>query len=205
MGEKAEYLSGLGEAAIDIVIAELDDLFAGMASEKLVDHLIADWIKEPFIKGVYSYPVVGTFESEAVSKRLDLAMPIDCKLFFAGEATSNNHPATVHGALESGARAALEILDCPFTGIADTQTDGIQVEMLISDATVLFEIQTPVPVDIYLEMTDLKGANLITFFEGKSAGGQQTLTYALPKVSTGIYICSAHIQNQIITKKFYIQ
>ncbi|HNW00026.1 MAG TPA: FAD-dependent oxidoreductase, partial [Chitinophagales bacterium] len=81
MGEKAEYLSGLGEAAIDIVIAELDDLFAGMASEKLVDHLIADWIKEPFIKGVYSYPVVGTFESEAVSKRLDLAMPIDCKLF----------------------------------------------------------------------------------------------------------------------------
>lgn len=205
MGEKAEYLSGLGEAAIDIVIAELDDLFAGMASEKLVDHLIADWIKEPFIKGVYSYPVVGTFESEAVSKRLDLAMPIDCKLFFAGEATSNNHPATVHGALESGARAALEILDCPFTSIADTQTDGIQVEMLISDATVLFDIQTPVPVDIYLEMTDLKGANLITFFEGKSAGGQQTLTYALPKVSTGIYICSAHIQDRIITKKFYIQ
>ena len=38
-----------------------------------------------------------------------LARPIDDRLFFAGEATDIEHPATVHGALASGQRAAAEI------------------------------------------------------------------------------------------------
>jgi monoamine oxidase len=39
-----------------------------------------------------------------------LARPIDKKLFFAGEATSVGHIGTVHGAIQSGQRAAQEIL-----------------------------------------------------------------------------------------------
>jgi len=39
-----------------------------------------------------------------------LAQPIANKLFFAGEATSVGHIGTVHGAIQSGQRAAKEIL-----------------------------------------------------------------------------------------------
>ena len=39
-----------------------------------------------------------------------LAKPIENRIFFAGEATSPVHYATVHGAMESGYRAADEIL-----------------------------------------------------------------------------------------------
>jgi monoamine oxidase len=47
--------------------------------------------------------------------RAALAQPINDQLFFAGEATSSDAPATVHGALASGQRAAQEVLD-----VADT-------------------------------------------------------------------------------------
>jgi monoamine oxidase len=35
---------------------------------------------------------------------------VDNKLFFAGEATAVGHIGTVHGAIQSGQRAAAEIL-----------------------------------------------------------------------------------------------
>lgn len=114
MGERAEYLSSLDAGAIDVVMSELDSLFDGAASPLLLDHFIQDWATEPFIGGAYSYPSPGTYMSESESARIDLAAPVDCKLFFAGEATSLQHPATVHGALESGARVAEEVLACPF-------------------------------------------------------------------------------------------
>jgi len=40
-----------------------------------------------------------------------LAEPIGGKLFFAGEATSVGHIGTVHGAIQTGQRAATEILN----------------------------------------------------------------------------------------------
>jgi monoamine oxidase len=39
-----------------------------------------------------------------------LAQPVDNRLFFAGEHTQRDYPATVHGAYLSGKRAANEIL-----------------------------------------------------------------------------------------------
>jgi monoamine oxidase len=39
-----------------------------------------------------------------------LAEPIDGRLFFAGEATSVAHAASLNGAYESGRRAAQEVL-----------------------------------------------------------------------------------------------
>ena len=44
------------------------------------------------------------------SHRRDLALPVGDTLFFAGEATSNRYPSTVHGALLSGWRVADEVL-----------------------------------------------------------------------------------------------
>ncbi len=107
MGEKAEYLSSLGAAAIDTVVAELDQMYgAGVASGSLVASHIMDWSKEPFIKGAYSFQKVGTGNS-----RETLAQSIDNKLFFAGEATNTEgHEATVHGAIETADTAVEELV-----------------------------------------------------------------------------------------------
>jgi monoamine oxidase len=45
-----------------------------------------------------------------------LAAPLGDRLFFAGEATDSDHPATVHGAQSSGRRAADEVIEAAETG-----------------------------------------------------------------------------------------
>ncbi len=107
MGEKAEYLSSLGAGAIDVVVAELDQMYgAGVASGSLIASYIMDWSKEPFIKGAYSYQKVGTGDS-----RSTLAQSIDDKIFFAGEATNiEGHEATVHGAIQTADTAVEELV-----------------------------------------------------------------------------------------------
>jgi monoamine oxidase len=69
------------------------------------------WSTDPWARGSYSFLPVGA----TPSLRVALAQPINDQLFFAGEATSSDAPATVHGALVSGQRAAQEVLD-----VADT-------------------------------------------------------------------------------------
>lgn len=114
MGERAEYMSAQGGNAVNIILSELDGIFgSNAASDAFVDAYIMDWGQEPFIRGAYSYPINGTYPNSGpptgTSKRQTLAQAINNKLFFAGEATNNIHPSTVHGALETGARVAAEI------------------------------------------------------------------------------------------------
>jgi monoamine oxidase len=63
-----------------------------------------DWQQDPFARGAYSYLMVGANDARAA-----LAQPLDDTLFFAGEAT-DEEGGTVTGALQSGARAAREVL-----------------------------------------------------------------------------------------------
>ena len=66
---------------------------------------VHNWQRDPFARGAYSYVAVG-----GSSAREQLAMPLQSALFFAGEATdTTGDPATVTGALRSGARAAVEV------------------------------------------------------------------------------------------------
>jgi monoamine oxidase len=111
MGERYSYMSAMNEEATQVVLVEMDRLYGkGFATDYFVDAFIMDWGKEESFHGVYSYPIVGTYDEDGLSKRQLLAKPIDNRVFFAGEATSNEHSATVHGALESGSRAAEEII-----------------------------------------------------------------------------------------------
>jgi monoamine oxidase len=73
--------------------------------EKLVGWYRHDWTNDPFARGAYSYPLAG-----GATAWRDLAAPLEETLFFAGEATSEAHAGTTHGAIESGERAAREIL-----------------------------------------------------------------------------------------------
>lgn len=64
-----------------------------------------DWQRDPFSRCAYSYASVGG--SGAADA---LAKPLRGTLFFAGEATSSDETGTVAGAIESGRRAARELL-----------------------------------------------------------------------------------------------
>lgn len=70
------------------------------------DALITRWASDPFAMGAYSCHVLGSTPSQ----RDDLARNVQGRLFFAGEATERRHYQTVHGAYQSGLRAAAEVL-----------------------------------------------------------------------------------------------
>ena len=63
------------------------------------------WATDPFSLGSYSIMPPGSTSRD----RETLAESVADVLFFAGEATSSNYPATVHGAFLSGIQAAEEI------------------------------------------------------------------------------------------------
>ena len=68
--------------------------------------LVHDWQADPYSGGAYSYVVTGGMGAPQA-----LADSLGGTLFFAGEATNTEgHNGTVHGALGSGRRAAIEVL-----------------------------------------------------------------------------------------------
>jgi monoamine oxidase len=82
----------------------------GLSESKLRHLLVSfhmhDWKSDPFTRGAYAYlPVDG------LKAQQSLAHSVNNVLFFAGEAMSVGHIGTVHGAIETGIRAAQEILD----------------------------------------------------------------------------------------------
>jgi monoamine oxidase len=64
--------------------------------------LVSSWGKEEFSKGSYSFANVGSSANDFSA----FTVPIDGKLFFAGEHSSLEYRGTVHGAYLSGVRAA---------------------------------------------------------------------------------------------------
>ncbi|MGQ0805350.1 MAG: FAD-dependent oxidoreductase [Actinomycetota bacterium] len=74
--------------------------------------LITRWAADPFALGSYSFLPPGATPDD----RATLAEPVGRVLFFAGEATSVDYPATVHGAYLSGRRAASEVAEEAGTG-----------------------------------------------------------------------------------------
>ena len=69
--------------------------------------LITRWGSDSFAHGSYSSIAPGGTPEDYDA----MAETVEDRLFFAGEATSRDHPGTVHGALASGYRAAEAIMD----------------------------------------------------------------------------------------------
>lgn len=107
MGAEAEYLSSLGENTPEVVLQQLNTLFGHTrASELFEQFYIADWKKEPWIQGAYSYPKPGS----GTEQRKIWVEPLDQRVFIAGEAASPYHYATVHGAMQSALEAVSTLL-----------------------------------------------------------------------------------------------
>jgi monoamine oxidase len=109
-----------GGHAADALLAEppparidraLDAMAAAFAMKRrtlddlLINHYTHDWQSDPFSRCAYSYALVGGSTAHRA-----LARPIEQTLFFAGEATSSDQTGTVAGAIDSGRRAAREVM-----------------------------------------------------------------------------------------------
>jgi lysine-specific histone demethylase 1B len=109
MGEQAEYLTTLGsdEAITNALLQELDLMYNGQATASFIASHVQNWTTNPFIKGAYSYSTIGMGDARKIATQ-----PINKKLYFAGEAMNiNGHHQTVHGALETGYREVVNILN----------------------------------------------------------------------------------------------
>lgn len=94
----------------------------GSAIPKPEKYKITRWFEDPLSYGAYSYLPAGVERDN----RNALAMPVDNKVFFAGEATSFYFPSTVHGAFLSGVRSAYEIMliDAMITDVRNLPSDS---------------------------------------------------------------------------------
>lgn len=100
MSESDALALGLSELS-QLLDVPLDTLQANCSASQRVS-----WANDPYARGAYA-----TLPPHAAESRPILARPEGNTLFFAGEATVYySNPQTVHGAIESGWKAAQEIL-----------------------------------------------------------------------------------------------
>ena len=91
-----------------MTVGELRSALPGVLADRSPNAwAIARWVNDPLVRGAYSFPAVGSGPGD----RQQLAAPLSDRVFFAGEAThTEGEPSTVHGALETGWRAAEEVI-----------------------------------------------------------------------------------------------
>ncbi|CAF0964816.1 unnamed protein product [Rotaria sordida] len=104
-------------ATDDVIIGRtlvvLRNIFGSVTVPSPKESLVTRWKSDPFARGSYSYVAVGATGDDYDT----LARPIQCpgdkisRVYFAGEHTNRNYPATVHGSLLSGLREARRIAD----------------------------------------------------------------------------------------------
>lgn len=105
-GPRAAALEGLSDGAVLEralhALAKLLSLPVARVDGAVQSALVTHWQRDPFARGAYSALLAGGASAPRV-----LSSPIAQTLCIAGEAADvQGHNATVHGALQSGARAA---------------------------------------------------------------------------------------------------
>ena len=105
-GRLAADLEAGGMAAFaDFAIRELVGLLGTHFAHRVRPLKLHPWGVDPFSRGSYSYASPGKADCRA-----ELAAPVDDRLFFAGEACSQNDYSTAHGAYLTGIAAAERLI-----------------------------------------------------------------------------------------------
>lgn len=107
-GPKADAISAQSPAQLETLALTILKKIFGKASlrKQLTSSHSYNWAEDPHVRGAYSYIPVNGLDLPKT-----LGQPVKDTLFFAGEATARDgQMGTVFGALESGLRAAKEIL-----------------------------------------------------------------------------------------------
>lgn len=106
-GSLAEHMETWNDEKIVAYMMNILHKIYGKNVPNPLSYSITRWNRDPFAYGSYSFLPQG----EKLNHFQILAEPVLNRLFFAGEATSNTDPATVHGAYETGIRAAREVME----------------------------------------------------------------------------------------------
>jgi len=105
-GRLAADLEAGGDAAFfDFAVSELVGLLGSDFAGRIKPIHVHRWGHDPFALGSYSSALPGFAEC-----RLTLAVPIDNRLFFAGEACSVHDFSTAHGGWNTGVAAADQVI-----------------------------------------------------------------------------------------------
>jgi monoamine oxidase len=91
------------QAAREFAVDRIADIFGNDIRQSAGRSIATAWVTDPWTLGSYASANPGQFH-----RRESLPLPIDNKLFFAGEATARAN-GTCHGAYWSGVRATREI------------------------------------------------------------------------------------------------
>jgi monoamine oxidase len=93
---------------VDATLNELRSILPEpIAIGDVTESRVRRWPVDPLARGGYSYLPPGA----GLLDRRELARPVDASLFFAGEATNaQGESGTVHGAIDTGYRAASQAL-----------------------------------------------------------------------------------------------
>jgi len=93
------------KAVIQCLVKLLRKMYPRKEVSKPIRAVITRWASDPMSRGAYSYVAIGSTGNEYDM----LAEQVEGKVFFAGEATSREHPATTGGAIFSGLREACKV------------------------------------------------------------------------------------------------
>lgn len=105
-GPAAVQLEGSSDEEItDLAHRTLERAYPGIPTP--IGGFMTRWAADPFSRGAYTHPALGAHPRV----HDELARPESPVLRFAGEATYRAHPATVHGAFQSGLREAKRWLE----------------------------------------------------------------------------------------------
>jgi len=118
-GSYAAYLETLTDTAIQqVLLAELRAIWTqkGLTLPTPIGYKISRWNSDPYAKGSYSYMKVGVGCSNSANNcnsfvtALQSTLISGSRVYFAGEHTDIDYPATVPGAYASGVREATKII-----------------------------------------------------------------------------------------------
>lgn len=128
-GEAAAIMENVSDDVIvGRCIAVLKGIFGNAGVPQPKETVVTRWRADPWSRGSYSFVAVGSSGSDYDLLASPVAPPSNStggdttngngttqqppsRLFFAGEHTIRNYPATVHGAFLSGLREASRIAD----------------------------------------------------------------------------------------------
>ncbi|MEM6428682.1 MAG: FAD-dependent oxidoreductase, partial [Deinococcota bacterium] len=103
IGEPVNRYKDLSDDALKIIIlAELDEIFAGQASQHYISHISQVWSREPFIRGAY------VRDSENWRRVAALGEPVAGKVYFAGDAYTDGDD---WGFVHTAAQSAMNVVD----------------------------------------------------------------------------------------------
>lgn len=137
-GEAAAIMENVSDDVIvGRCIAVLKGIFGNAAVPQPKETVVTRWRTDPWARGSYSFVAVGSSGGDYDLLSAPVAPPstsgqsVKCRLFFAGEHTIRNYPATVHGAflsgLREGAHIADEFLGTPYAPVQQPATANARV------------------------------------------------------------------------------